>query len=79
MIAARTEDGQHTLVYLSVDSQNRMGGLIRSYGLALVRQAPETEPKVVRCDVFNDSPTKATAQLMTMVAGESWQWEDWLR
>lgn len=78
LIAARTQDGEYTLVYLCVDSQNKMGGLLRSYSLALVRQAKEAEPKVVRCDVYSTSPTKASAQLTTMVAGENWKWESWL-
>ena len=79
-IVARADEDRLYVIYLEVDSQNAYGGIVRSYGLALVMagQTIEDDCQLLHLEVSNDSPRVARVKELTLEMGDDWVLEDWL-
>ena len=80
-IAARTQDGEFLIVYLVVESQNKFGGTIRSYALALVKPGGGVgrDSTVPRLGISEQEPNASRIKELTLEMGEGWELEAWMR
>ena len=80
-VAARTEDGTYHVVYIEVDSQNRMGALLRTYALVSTMGEGNDGTSVIDVQVRESSPRGQDIQALIdqgVSGGRTWIVEEWV-
>lgn len=77
-VAATTKDGKYRIAYVEVDSQNKLGAKLRSYGFGLVMDKKD-DAAVLAAEVYAQPPKKADLIKLTQGMGDAWQISDWAK